>query len=57
LQSAIYGQTTKNEIIVIVDSYVDESQEILNKHKDNNNIDNKLFLIYYLIIWIINYYQ
>ena len=28
LQSAIDGQTTKNEIIVIVDGYVDESQHI-----------------------------
>ena len=35
LKSAIDGQTTQNEIIVVVDGYVDESKEILNKYKDS----------------------
>jgi glycosyltransferase involved in cell wall biosynthesis len=35
LNSAIKGQTTKNEIIVVVDGYVEESKEILDKYKDN----------------------
>ena len=34
LKSAIEGQTTNNEIIVVVDGYVDESQIVLNKYKD-----------------------
>jgi glycosyltransferase involved in cell wall biosynthesis len=34
LKSAIEGQTTNNEIIVVVDGYVDESQTILDKYKD-----------------------
>lgn len=34
LYSAIEGQTTKNEIIVIVDGFVDESEEILSKYKN-----------------------
>ena len=34
LKSAIEGQTTDNEIIVVVDGYVDESQTILDKYKD-----------------------
>ena len=33
LKSAIEGQTVNNEIIVIVDGYVDESQTILDKYK------------------------
>ena len=33
LQSAIDGQTTNNEIIVVVDGYIDESQIVLDKYK------------------------
>ena len=35
LRSAIEQQSTKNEIIVVVDGFVEESKEILDKHKDN----------------------
>lgn len=38
LRSAIEGQDQKNEIIVVVDGYVDESQEILNKYKDSISV-------------------
>jgi glycosyltransferase involved in cell wall biosynthesis len=34
LKSAIECQTTNNEIIVVVDGYVDESQIVLDKYKD-----------------------
>ena len=34
LKSAIEGQTTNNEIIVVVDGYVDESQTVLDRYKD-----------------------
>lgn len=38
LRSAIEGQSNKNQIIVIVDGYVDESQYILDKYKDSINV-------------------
>ena len=38
LRSAIEGQSNKNQIIVIVDGYVDESQHILDKYKDSINV-------------------
>lgn len=38
LKSAIEQQSNKNEIIVAVDGFIEESQEILNKYKDNINI-------------------
>ena len=38
LKSAIEQQLYKNEIIVAVDGYIEESQEILNKYKDNINV-------------------
>ena len=38
LKSAIEQQSFENEIIVAVDGYVEESQEILDKYKDNINV-------------------
>ena len=38
LKSAIEQQVNENEIIVAVDGYVEESQEILDKYKDNINV-------------------
>ena len=38
LRSAIEGQSNRNQIIVIVDGYVDESQHILDKYRDDINI-------------------
>jgi glycosyltransferase involved in cell wall biosynthesis len=38
ISSAIQNQTNKNEIIVIVDGYVEESQHILDKYKDKINV-------------------
>jgi glycosyltransferase involved in cell wall biosynthesis len=38
LRSAIEGQANKNEIIVVVDGYVNESQHILDKYKDNISV-------------------
>jgi len=38
LKSAIEQQSNKNEIIVAVDGFIEESQKILNKYKDNINI-------------------
>ena len=35
LKSAIENQTNKNEIIVAVDGFIEESQHILDKYKDN----------------------
>ena len=38
LKSAIEQQSNENEIIVAVDGYVEESQKILDKYKDNINV-------------------
>lgn len=38
LKSAIEQQKHKNQILVAVDGYIEESQEILDKYKDNINI-------------------
>ena len=38
LFSAIDQQTHKNEIIVVVDGFIEESQEVLDKYKDNIKI-------------------
>tara|TARA_Y100000592_G_scaffold100222_1_gene179272 strand:+ start:2617 stop:3414 length:798 start_codon:yes stop_codon:yes gene_type:complete len=38
LKSAIEQQMNKNEIIVCVDGYIEESQEILDKYKDSINV-------------------
>lgn len=38
LKSAIEGQDNKNEIIVVVDGYVTESKEVLDKYRDNISI-------------------
>lgn len=38
LRSAVEGQDQKNEIIVVVDGYVNESQEILDKYKENISV-------------------
>jgi len=38
LKSAIEQQKNKNEILVVVDGYVDESQEVLDKYKDDINV-------------------
>ena len=38
LQSAIEQQDNKNEIIVAVDGYYDESKDILEKYKDNISV-------------------
>ena len=38
LQSAIEQQDNKNEIIVAVDGYYDESKDILEKHKDSISV-------------------
>lgn len=38
LKSAIEQQYYKNEIIVAVDGFIEESQEVLDKYKDNINI-------------------
>jgi len=38
LQSAIDGQTTKNEIIVVIDGYIDESQEVIDKYQGKINV-------------------
>ena len=38
LKSAIENQTNKNEIIVAVDGFIEESQHILDKYKDNIEI-------------------
>ena len=38
LKSAIEQQSTKNEIIVAVDGFMDESKDILEKYKDDINI-------------------
>ena len=38
LKSAIEQQTFENEIIVAVDGFVEESQKILDKYKDNINV-------------------
>ena len=37
LKSAIENQSNKNEIIVAVDGFIEESQHILDKYKDNIN--------------------
>lgn len=38
LSSAINGQSNRNQIIVIVDGYVEESKHILDKYKDDINV-------------------
>lgn len=38
LKSALEGQDNENEIIVVVDGYVDESQEILDKYSDRISV-------------------
>ena len=38
LKSAIEQQKYKNEIIVAVDGFIEESQEVLDKYKDNINV-------------------
>jgi glycosyltransferase involved in cell wall biosynthesis len=38
LFSAIDQQVHKNEIIVVVDGFIEESQEVLDKYKDNINV-------------------
>ena len=38
LKSAIEQQEYKNEIIVAVDGFIEESQKILDKYKDNINV-------------------
>ena len=38
LKSAIEQQKNKNEIIVAVDGFIEESQEVLDKYKDNINV-------------------
>ena len=40
LKSAIEGQCEINEIIVAVDGYIEESQSVLDKYKDNIKILN-----------------
>ncbi len=35
LRSAIENQTNKNEIVVAVDGFIEESQHILDKYKDD----------------------
>ena len=35
LKSAIEQQSNENEIIVAVDGFIEESQEVLDKYKDN----------------------
>jgi glycosyltransferase involved in cell wall biosynthesis len=40
LKSAINQQRYKNEIIVAVDGFIEESQEVLDKYKDNINVLN-----------------
>jgi glycosyltransferase involved in cell wall biosynthesis len=35
LKSAIENQKNKNQIIVAIDGFIEESQEVLNKYKDN----------------------
>ncbi len=38
LQSAIEGQKNKNQILVVVDGYVDERREVLQKYPDTVSI-------------------
>ena len=38
LKSAIEQQKYKNEIIVAVDGFIEESQEVLDKYKDDINV-------------------
>ena len=40
LKSAIEQQSMKNEIIVAVDGFIEESQEVLDKYKDNIKVLN-----------------
>ena len=38
LRSAIDNQVNKNEIIVVIDGYVDESKEVIDKYRDNISV-------------------
>ena len=38
LKSCIEQQHNKNQIIVAIDGFIEESQEVLDKHKDHINV-------------------
>jgi len=40
LRSAVEGQSSKNQIIVVVDGFYELNKEVLNKWKDNIDILN-----------------